>query len=547
MTYKKRNPEVTSFDEYVRSITGGLSVADINIYKPSYRIKGIPEAAGKIISAITAGKQIVVYADYDVDGITSGGILGSLIKYYGQKAGIPVKVSVKIPGRESDGYGLNKRFVEQLPSYFSEPGLLVTVDNGISAIEEILKAGQLGWETVVLDHHLGREDAEGKLILPRANVVVDPEALPEGCDFAGYCGAGIALNLCRFMLSEEDLPFIDSMTALAALATVADVVPLVSDNRRIVQEGLRVMNSPQSAMPAGLAALIERSDLKGHMTAEDIAFTIAPIINASSRLYDNGGQGAMNVLLATDKAHAAEYASRMIAINQNRKEMVKQAYENVRLDPVAKINFVKVDAPGGVIGLIAGKIADAAPKPTFAYAEHNGICSGSARSDDESINNVKAMLDSCGHLFIRYGGHPGAAGFSFKKENEAKIAEALSQYPVVPHDTSKYYDLEVRPEEVTGMLGQLDGAQPFGKTFPCPKFRMDCDFSNILEYWHAMGSEGTHIRFDLPGGAKAVGFGLKDEFMKAGRPKRFTLYGDLKWNWWNGNKSPQMLIEALEK
>lgn len=544
MSYKKRNTAVADFDGYVRSITGGLAVADLNTYKPSYRITNLADAARKISAAVAMGKPIAIYADYDVDGITSGGILGSLIQYYGRKAGQMPKMQVKIPGRESDGYGLNRNYVEDLPSC---GGQLITIDNGISAIDEVARAKQLGWETVILDHHLGKHDNKGNLILPQADVIVDPEAMPEGCDFAGYCGAGIALKLCQFMLSDADSAFVDSMTTLAALATVADVMPLVSENRRIVQDGLRVMNSPNSVMPAGLAALIERSDLTGHVTAEDIAFTIAPIINASSRLYDTGGQGAMNVLLASDKSYAAEYASRMIAINQNRKDLVKAAFESIQLDPLAKVNFVKVDAPGGIIGLIAGKIADANPKPTFAYTEHDGICSGSARSDDENVNNVKAMLDSCGHLFIRYGGHPGAAGFSFKKENEEKIAQALAAYPVVPHDTSSYYDLEIMPQDITAMLGQMDAAEPFGKGFPRPKFRMDCDFSNTLEYWHAMGSDGSHVRFDLPGGAKAVAFNMKDEFMRIGRPKRFTLYGDLKWNWWNGNKSPQMLVDAIER
>ena len=242
---------------------------------PPEAIENLTQAAALLQDAIQKKVPISIMGDYDVDGITASAILYYLIRFLGKQTPF-----IRLPRRMSEGYGLS---VDAFDDFHQ--GLLITVDNGISATEEIAYAKDLGFSVLVIDHHL-----PGKF-LPEADVIVDPHIHPDKNGFEHYCGAGLSLKLAELMLRDNPAAssLMDKLKVLATLGTIADVMPLVSDNRRIVMEGLRLWQSGSKAIPYGLTALVEAAEVYGR-TETDIAFKIAPILNAPGRLLDNGAE-----------------------------------------------------------------------------------------------------------------------------------------------------------------------------------------------------------------------------------------------------------------
>ena len=221
----------------------------------------------------------------------------------------------------------------------------------------------------------------------------------------------------------------------------------------------------------------------------------------------------------------------------------------ITIDPFDKVNVIRTpeNSPAGCLGLLAGKIAEETGRPTFVYSLENGICKGSARSDDERFNHVKQMLDGVKDYLISYGGHPGAAGFSFAPENELTIRNHLLQYPVTPHDTTQYYDLQITPQEAEEVLQLMDVCEPFGKAMEKPVFCMPCHLTGP-ENIRYMGATGDHLSISFPRTeCRAVGFSLREQYKKDGCPIHMNLYGQLGWNWYRGEKRPQLLIKDYEK
>ena len=458
---------------------------------------------------IAAQLPIAVFTDYDVDGLGAALIMIQLLQALG------AQYYVYAPRRSVDGYGITNNFVSKLSGY---RGLLITVDNGIAAIEQVNRAKALGWEVLIMDHHHALEN-DGIPEIPRADFIIDPEVFGTGCDFTHYCGAGLAFKLAQFMLDDQYL--IDKLNTFAAISTVADVVPLIEDNRQIVKRGLELMN--RGVGTVGLQKLLEYLQIRGFATAKDLGFSIGPMMNAATRMeamYEgwNGSDFVINALLCEDEMLASQYSMQLSEINKQRKEITAAALETVKCDILDSVNFIKVDAPAGLCGIIAPRVMEQNPKPTFVFMEENGVCTGSARSDDETQNNVKEMLETCRDLLIKYGGHPGAAGFSFKIENMDEIHKRLSEYPVVSNALKQVYDLELNKEDIVSTLCELDRIEPFGKGLEAPIFRVACRFNdrdqngNITEYWHGMGKDGSHLRLDLTPQLKAVAFNMKPQF-----------------------------------
>lgn len=530
--YKKRG-EYTSFDEYVKFKTG-YSLNDLNLNK-TFKLRNIQRIVDAIMHHIHADNYIVVYADYDADGIDSAVQFESLLTELGAK-----KLFVYVPRRFSDGYGIKQSFVSRLKSM--SKGLLITVDNGISAIDEIKAARSYGWDVIIMDHHLGAEGDNG-IVVPRANIILDPECIAEGNDFTKYCGAGLTYKLGEEMLGTSDL--LSQMSAFAAIGTVCDAVEMTGDNRQIVKSGLTAMNTGKTTM--GLRKLIDVADLTGHVTSSDLAFQIGPMLNAMARVYDQGGASAKQALLCNDEELCIKAAAQIKSVNDYRKQITKEAIEKVNVDATDAINFIQVDASEGLLGLIAAKLQESTGKPTFVYAEAaNGVCKGSARSDSEGTNNIKEMLDSCRKSLLGYGGHAGAAGFSFDKALVDSIHKSLSSYPIKPVPSHELYDLEYKAQDLPSVFTEFDSAEPFGHGFESPTIKVICHF-NQPEYWHALGKDGSHIRFDLPNGISAIAFGMKEQYMKDKTPKDIALIGELNWNWYKGQKKPQVLVQEIEK
>lgn len=529
MKYAKRGNYYT-FQDYIRCKTG-KPLSSLNKY-PSYSVDRMDVAAARIMKAIKNREHIEVYTDYDADGIGSAVQIIMLFRLLGAS-----NYNVRIPRRFSDGYGIQLHHVQAMP----DGGLLIMADNGIKAMEAVIEAKRKGMDVIILDHHLSDIGRNGP-ILPNADIIIDPEVISDGSDFTEYCAAGLVNKLIHLMTNDRTLH--QKAAAVAALSTVADVVPLKEDNRKIVQQGIWAMNHGMGT--AGLQEIVGVCGLNGIVTSEDIAFKLAPMVNAPGRLYDTGGFSAAAVILEEDKNKALVNAAKMKTVNDNRKQQIKDAVAGITIDEDMPVMFVRADAvSGGLLGIVAGKIAEQTGKPAFVYKVSNGIATGSARSDDESQNNVEAMLHNVSDLLIKFGGHPGAAGFSFAAENEKKLMDQMMTYPVKPHTAQYFYDLDLEPEDAKDTLLLMDQAEPFGKDMERPVFRIEAHFDYDL-FWKKMG-DGTHISFMLPGKLKAVGFGLTERFEEEGRPAHMYLYGCLVWNWFKGSCSPNFRIDDLER
>lgn len=524
MRYKKRGT-YQNLEEYIYAKTGWHGSKR---YQDFYHLEGLVYAADRIMHAVKTREHIEIHTDYDADGVGAAAEIILILRKLGAK-----NYKVTVPRRFSDGYGLQERHVSQMRG-----GLLITIDNGISAILAIQKAKANNMDVIVLDHHLALVH-QGEIILPNADIIIDPAALPYGNDFVGYCGAGLVNCLGRYLFP-NDREFQAKLASIAAVSTIADNVPLLEDNCRIVQEGLWAINHNMAT--AGLQAVMRLNELAGHVTSEDLAYCVAPIFNAPGRLYDKGALLSAATMFTENQEKAEAYAAQISAANEQRKQVTKQIMDHLDYDADQMINIIRVNEHiPGILGLIAGRIAENTKKPTFVYCIHNGIATGSARTDDG--NNVKAMLDSVQGMLIKYGGHVAAAGFSFYQYNELQIIQALRGYPVTPYQEEYFYDLDIKPEDSVDLLHRMSILEPFGKEVERPVFRMECRFEG-KSFWKPMGN-GEHISFKL-GELKAAGFYMRDAFKQAGYPDHIVFYGDLNWNWYKGNPYPNFRIQDFE-
>ena len=319
------------------------------------------EAASMIKHFIEEGEQITIFGDYDVDGITSSGVLDLAI------TGLGGLTDVIFPKRFSEGFGISEKAVEKI-----NDGLLITVDNGIAGVEAIRKAKEKGITVIITDHHQPNDDG----IFPPADIIINPNAIEGSCDFNGFCGAGIAYKLSEELLGEGH-PLLKRLVSLAAIGTIADVMDLVGENRLIVIEGLKELNKRHSDF-MGIDALIEVLELES-INATTVGFKIGPIINAVGRLYDDGAKDAFELLKCKDRTEAANLANRLITINENRKDIVnkwkKIADEklNVKNEPIIIAYLPGV--PEGIVGILAGRLKEEYDRPTivFSDAEEKGI------------------------------------------------------------------------------------------------------------------------------------------------------------------------------
>lgn len=567
---QKRNANAyTNLDEYFLFYQGHPLLLDNEICQKKYEITGLQAIKKRLLAAIAQNKKIQIYADYDADGISSGGLLHLLISsiFYGLKAipedgvrqafegaGIEADISpflsaatpnfaIHIPRRFSEGYGIKPASLDSI-----DADLLITVDNGISAIEAIKAAKRKGIEVIVLDHHLPQQDSGNNPIYPNADILVDPEAIPGSADYDGYCGAGLAFKLIEAVMPRNK-PLQDKASALAAIGTIADVVPLTKDNRRIVKQGLQALN--HNIAPMGIVQMLASCGLSGRVGVEDISFGVAPMINAAGRLYDDGGEKVLYTMLESNPDIALSRAFQLKEVNAKRKAMVNAQMSVIKTDNSDPVNFILCsplsdDPITGILGLIAGKLAELTGKPSFVFACNNGICSGSARSDDETINPVISMLDRSRDLLSGFGGHAGAAGFSFPVQNMPQVHQALSSYPVIPHDRTLYYDLDLNPAEASAAMQKLSLMEPFGKGMPRPVFRVPVSFGGT-SFYRIIGKNQNTVQFLLPGNIKAIGFGMAERFFADGAPNNMFLYGDLCMEYYKGTQSVMFRIQDYDR
>ena len=446
-------------------------------------------ACRRLALALSAGETVGVFGDFDVDGIA-----GTAVAVQGlQDLGAPVVHY--IPDRVSEGHGLNADAIHSL----AEQGVsvLVTVDCGVGDAAEIELAGSLGMDVIVTDHHVP------PAVLPPALCVIDPKLDHGEYPFNELSGGGLAFKLIQGLYDLLGRPWGRHLLELAALSTVADVVPLQDENRFLVREGLKELRKTRRP---GLRALYRRAGLKpGSIDAETIAFMIAPRLNAAGRL--EHASTSYRLLMTGDSDEGEALAARLEVLNRERQQMTEEANLRVRErmeDGYARTPFLMVLDPfvtPGIAGLVASRLVDEYHRPAVVMSMVDGMVRGSARSIQEF--DVGGALASCGELFTRHGGHQAAAGFEMAPENlpelEARlVAIAEERLDGLPARPPLYIDAELPVSHLVGdTFRWLRDLEPFGAANRAPAF-----LTRAMEPLRIrqLGNKGQHLRLKLKDG-----------------------------------------------
>ena len=474
-------------------------------------------------------KKVIIIGDYDVDGI-----FGSTIMELGlRKAGFDV--STRIPLRFSEGYGLSEKIIDELDN---DIDVIVTVDNGIAAYAAIEKAKAEGKVVIITDHHLAPVDEEGNTIYPPADIIIDPTIDPES-EYHDYCGAAVAYRFIKELLGRDNM----MLKVLASIATVADVMPLTVINHQLVKEGLRLINANR-CVPA-LKELLKEIELSGHITEDDYGFLIGPIINASSRLYDNGAAKVLNIMLSGDSNFKLPWQVKyLIENNEKRKEITKECINQI-LPTIGEERPIVVFNPNmgeGIIGLVAGNLCERFKCPVIAFTRiDNGLLKGSGRSISEI--HLKNVLDKINDKIVGYGGHAGAAGLTIKedmlKEFTVAFMEACGE---IPKPQKIKHDIEVIPGCIEEIVEKLNQYAPYGNGNPKVKCLLK---SCIVEDYRVIGNEKSFMCKFSNYNIKALGFDLRETYEKITKGlanKKVDCIGYLSESWYKGKMEYKLEI-----
>ncbi len=484
-----------------------------DFYDP-FLMKDMERACVRLYEAVDNKEKIVIYADYDCDGIPGAVILADLFK----KLGVPVEVYphtiyknsvwVYIPQRNSEGYGLNKQAIEKFRD--EEVKLLITVDLGITAVSEVAQAEVDGIDVIITDHHLPRVDASQggltSLILPRAYAILNPKVddYPEKM----LCGAGVALKLAQAFVKKYGEFYKIKKGAekwwldMAGLATLSDMVPLLGENRAIAYFGMKVLR--KSPRP-GLQKLLAKMNIEQkYLTEDDIGFMVTPRLNAASRMDDP--LRAFELLSTNDEVQAGILADHLSKINDERKTMVTSIMRivNKKFEKIETREARDVIVIGnplwrvGVLGLVAGKISDEHQKPVFVWGrDENDMIKGSCRSDGSV--SVMELMSEVRDSFLDFGGHELAGGFSVHNDKIHFLEDALSlAYQKVKRVKEKIdsnFDLTIKLNEVNiKNWKEIEKMSPFGYGNPKPIFY----FQNVkIEKIKKFGKNGSGEHLEI--------------------------------------------------
>lgn len=452
-----------------------------------FLLKDMDKAAARITRAVDNMEKIAVYGDYDADGVTSTAMLYSYLETRG------ADVIFYIPQREGEGYGMNMGAVE----YLKEQGvsLIVTVDNGISSVQEVARANELGIDVVVTDHHRPQE------ILPDAVAVVDAYRPDDTSPYKHFSGVGIAFKLLMALEDGagdvEDL--LEAYSDLAAIGTIGDIVPLTGENRTLIRAGLERLS--QSDRP-GVQALLENAGIAGKaLTSTNVAFTLVPRINATGRM--GVPERAVRLLISGYEEEAEVLSEEICADNEERRrveaEIAEAAFADIEAKGYMKDRVVVVDGENwhhGVIGIVASRVTERCGKPCMIISRGETEAKGSGRSI-EGFSLFEAIC-ACGDLLIKFGGHPMAAGITLKPENIEAFRKRINRYaaehfPQMPTQTVTL-DCKLNPAALSVSMAQsLTQLEPFGNGNPQPVFGLfNMELSNVTPV-----GGGGHLRLTL--------------------------------------------------
>lgn len=452
-----------------------------------FLLKDMDKAAARITRAVDNMEKIAVYGDYDADGVTSTAMLYSYLETRG------ADVIFYIPQREGEGYGMNMGAVE----YLKEQGvsLIVTVDNGISSVQEVARANELGIDVVVTDHH------RPQAILPDAVAVVDAYRPDDTSPYKHFSGVGIAFKLLMALEDGagdvEDL--LEAYSDLAAIGTIGDIVPMTGENRTLIRAGLERLS--QSDRP-GVQALLENAGIAGKaLTSTNVAFTLVPRINATGRM--GAPERAVRLLISGYEEEAEVLSEEICADNEERRrveaKIAEAAFADIEAKGYMKDRVVVVDGENwhhGVIGIVASRVTERCGKPCMIISRGETEAKGSGRSI-EGFSLFEAIC-ACGDLLIKFGGHPMAAGITLKPENIEAFRKRINRYaaehfPQMPTQTVTL-DCKLNPAALSVSMAQsLTQLEPFGNGNPQPVFGLfNMELSNVTPV-----GGGGHLRLTL--------------------------------------------------
>lgn len=476
--------EKTGIDEMIINILANRNIRDINeikkfmdcslddLYDP-HLMKDMDKGLKIIVNSIKENKKIVIYGDYDADGVTSTTILYKAIKKCGGN------VSFYIPDREEEGYGINSERIKILKQQGFE--VILTCDNGISAFEQVKIAKALGLDIVITDHHDVPFEVEesGKLryIVPDADAVINPKQKDCRYPFKMLCGAGIAFKFAQLLYKEFGLNEAEAneYIELAAIGTICDVVDLVDENRIIAKYGLSLLNNTKNI---GIKALIQETGIQEKKIGTyHVGFIIGPCINATGRL--DTASISVELFLCEEEQKAISLAKRLHELNIERQNMTTKGVEEItQIIENSKEKMKKVlliyneNIHESIAGIVAGRIKEKYNRPTIILTKGKDMAKGSGRSIEEY--NMFAELQKCKKLIDKFGGHPMAAGLSIKNENIKKLSMELNKNCTLSEKSfipKLVIDKQIKLNKITNdLINSLNLLEPFGKGNPVPIF-----------------------------------------------------------------------------
>ncbi|WP_432667253.1 single-stranded-DNA-specific exonuclease RecJ [Wukongibacter baidiensis] len=514
-------------------------------YDP-FLIKNMTEAVGRIIYHLTKKNKIVIAGDYDVDGVTSTSLL---LEFFG---GITKNIDYYIPNRFTEGYGLNIDAIKHMKEEM-KADLIITVDNGISAVKEIEYANELGLEVIVTDHHNPPE------ALPNC-IIIDVKQEGDNYPFKELCGCGVAFKLAQAVQKTLGLPksTLSRLLDLVTLGTICDIVPLVDENRTLIKYGLKSINANRRLGILSLRQAVGLMDKE--ITAGRIGFVIGPCFNAAGRLEE--ARHGVELLLSKDRNKANKMAQYLYNLNKERrmvqengekfcKELVERKYREDDFLVLRADNMSE-----GVIGIVAGKMKDMFYKPALVVTRsEEGHLKGSGRSI--SGINIYEEMKTCTDLFIGFGGHEMACGFSIEEDKLDELRDRLNFRAKRIKKTNPDIFIpklnimsELSPNDFTiELINEISKLEPYGMGNPRPLFIIN-DINVDSSKTKGCGTDGKHLKFvgkrdDI--NMDGIGFSLTERYRKIGEPETVSVAFSLDINEWNGNVKPQMVIEDLKK
>ena len=519
-------------------ITKFLNPKRNDFYNP-YEMPDMEIAVERIIKAIENKEKTIIYGDYDVDGITSVTVLKSFLEERG------IQVSVYIPNRLEEGYGLNKPAIDKIVEQGNK--LMITVDCGISAIEEIEYANKLGIETIITDHHEPGNE------IPKAIAVVDAKRKDNKYPFRNLAGVGVVFKLIQAIgiklgLEEKEyLKYLD----IVCIGTISDIVPLVDENRVIVKLGLKLVEQTKNL---GLKAILQSSGY-GKIDSSTISFGVAPRINACGRMGHQ--EEALKLFLSKDLEEVNELTQKLNEYNRLRQETEKNIY-NDAVNQIEKnelfnkntIVLMEKNWHHGVIGIVASKITEMYFKPSILLCEEEeGIGKGSGRSIPGF--DLYEVLTECKESIEKFGGHSMAVGINVKKEKLEEFRDKLENIAQQRHIEDIVpilkIDAQINLDDVTKeMVESLKELEPFGEENKTPLFA----FKNLkIDSIRAL-SEGKHLKLTLKDNkniVNAIGFNLGELSNEYRIGDKIDVVGNLEINTFNGVDNIQINLKDIMK